>query len=49
MPTCPHCGTTHETEDLVRHECETLVVVHCPDCSGGLGRYRDPALSADRE
>jgi uncharacterized Zn finger protein len=41
MPSCPCCDSDHGTDDLVRHERRTLVVVHCPDCNQVLGRYRD--------
>jgi uncharacterized Zn finger protein len=40
MVTCPSCGSDHPPEELVRHECERLVIVHCPDCEALLGRYR---------
>jgi len=33
MPTCNHCGTEHEAPELVRHEREGLLLVHCPDCN----------------
>lgn len=44
MPTCPHCETAHDAEDLHRHEREGMVTVHCPDCTFVLGYYRDRAL-----
>ncbi|WP_257298926.1 DUF6510 family protein [Haloarchaeobius sp. FL176] len=44
MPTCGHCGQETPVESLVRHEHETGVVVHCPDCNCVLGRYRDPSV-----
>ncbi len=43
MPTCKHCATEVETEDLVRHERHGLTLVHCPDCNCLLGKYRDPS------
>lgn len=46
MVTCSHCGREYDPDDLVRHEHETRVVVHCPDCHCVLGQYRDPSLRA---
>ncbi len=42
MPTCDRCGATPTAEELVRHETGDLLVVHCPDCRGLLGTYREP-------
>ncbi|MFC7232904.1 zf-TFIIB domain-containing protein [Saliphagus sp. GCM10025308] len=42
MPTCPYCKRTVETSALVRHETGDLLIVHCPDCHGALGTYREP-------
>ena len=39
MTVCKHCGRRLDAEDLLRHERTRLVVVHCPDCKGFLGRY----------
>jgi len=44
MPTCAHCGQSIPVDELVRHEHETRVVVHCPDCHCVMGQYRDPSL-----
>jgi len=41
MATCKRCGTSVEADDLVRHERESLVVVHCPDCNFTMGTWRD--------
>ncbi|HKL28050.1 MAG TPA: hypothetical protein VJ898_02165 [Natrialbaceae archaeon] len=43
MPTCRHCGAEHEAADLVRHERNGLLLVHCPDCNCLMGTYRDPS------
>jgi uncharacterized C2H2 Zn-finger protein len=43
MPGCRHCGTDHDTEALVRHERDGLVLVHCPNCNCVMGSWRDPA------
>ncbi|MFB6105467.1 MAG: hypothetical protein ABEJ70_00700 [Halobacteriaceae archaeon] len=40
MATCPSCGADHPASELVRHEGETYVVVHCPDCRRRLGGWR---------
>lgn len=40
MVSCPGCGGTYAADDLVRHEHERLLVVHCPDCNRLIGRYR---------
>jgi DNA-directed RNA polymerase subunit RPC12/RpoP len=40
MATCRSCGKTFTAAQLVRHETERLVVVHCPDCSRPMGRYK---------
>ncbi|MFP9191648.1 zf-TFIIB domain-containing protein [Natronosalvus vescus] len=42
MPTCPYCNHAPETESLVRHQRGDLLIVHCPDCHGILGTYREP-------
>ncbi|WP_435179866.1 hypothetical protein [Halorussus sp. AFM4] len=39
MTTCPGCGRDLDAEELVRHERDRFVVVHCPDCKRPLGRY----------
>ncbi|WP_458189337.1 hypothetical protein [Haladaptatus sp. NG-WS-4] len=39
MPTCKHCSGEFSAEDLVRHEYERTVVVHCPDCNCVMGTY----------
>lgn len=41
MPTCQACDGTHEADELVRHEREGVVTVHCPDCHATMGRYRE--------
>lgn len=40
MATCSHCGQSFDADELVRHEHDRLLVVHCPDCNCVLGRYR---------
>ncbi|MGM0590872.1 MAG: hypothetical protein ACQETI_04445 [Halobacteriota archaeon] len=40
MTICPRCGAEHEPEELIRHETERLLLVHCPDCEALLGEYR---------
>ncbi|WP_169316543.1 hypothetical protein [Haloferax elongans] len=47
MPTCRVCGATHDAEDLVRHTRGEWLVVHCPDCHAGLGRYRTQTPAVD--
>jgi len=42
MPSCPGCDGEYEAAELVRHEHESLVVVHCPDCNQLMGQYREP-------
>lgn len=39
MPRCKRCGAEHDVTEIVRHEHDSLVVVHCPDCMGVMGRY----------
>jgi len=39
MADCPRCGGDFDVDDLVRHERESLVRVHCPDCATLLGDY----------
>jgi NAD-dependent SIR2 family protein deacetylase len=39
MTTCKECGRELDAEDLVRHELERSVIVHCPGCECLLGRY----------
>lgn len=52
MPTCRNCSGEFDADDLVRHEAERVLVVHCPDCRAPLGRYRrhgdDPATDHRR-
>jgi uncharacterized Zn finger protein len=48
MATCRRCGGSYGVEELVRHEHERLLVVHCPDCGGLLGRYRRHGEHAPR-
>jgi phage FluMu protein Com len=43
MAHCRHCDADVDAEALVRHETDGLLRVHCPECSGLLGAYRDPA------
>jgi hypothetical protein len=40
MVTCRNCECEYTADELVRHESERLVLVHCPDCRALLGRYR---------
>ncbi|MFB6164893.1 MAG: hypothetical protein ABEJ31_07025 [Haloarculaceae archaeon] len=40
MPTCTHCGADLDAADLVRHETERLIRVHCPECETPMGAYR---------
>ena len=42
MPTCTRCGATPTVEELLRHESADLVLVHCPECRGVMGSYREP-------
>ncbi len=44
MPTCTHCGTTLDAEELVRHESGDLLFVHCPSCGASMGTYREPGI-----
>lgn len=39
MPTCTRCGADHPTEELVRHEQDGMLFVHCPDCQHPFGVY----------
>ncbi|MFH5797851.1 hypothetical protein [Haladaptatus sp. CMAA 1911] len=39
MPTCNHCEGDFTANDLVRHEYERIIIVHCPDCGCVLGQY----------
>ena len=48
MVSCRHCGGDYGVEELVRHEHERLLVVHCPDCGCVLGRYRRHGEHAPR-
>ena len=48
MVSCRHCGGDYGVEELVRHEHERLLVVHCPDCGCVLGRYRRHGERAQR-
>ena len=40
MATCPGCEATFDPEELVRHDRDRFLVVHCPDCNHVIGRYR---------
>jgi len=40
MPTCKHCGREFGPGELVRHETDRLLLVHCPECEMPLGSYR---------
>ncbi|WP_255192577.1 hypothetical protein [Natronobeatus ordinarius] len=42
MPTCDRCDATLTAEELVRHQSAELLLVHCPECQGLMGTYRDP-------
>lgn len=44
MPTCKSCGEEHDATDLVRHEGDGVLHVHCPNCECVMGFYRDRAL-----
>lgn len=39
MPRCNHCGAQHGADELVRHEYDSLVIVHCPECNCLMGQY----------
>ncbi|WP_266079893.1 hypothetical protein [Haladaptatus caseinilyticus] len=39
MPICKHCNGEFTADELVRHEYERVIVVHCPDCGCVLGQY----------
>jgi len=43
MPRCRHCDRDLDVDALVSHETDGLLRVHCPECDGHLGTYRDPA------
>lgn len=52
MPTCKHCGCEFSPAELVRHETDRLVLVHCPECENPLGSYRrhgqqEPSAGSD--
>ncbi len=47
MPTCRGCGGEYDAADLVRHERDGVVVVHCPNCQYRMGTWRDPAGHPD--
>ncbi len=49
MATCRRCGTESDAEALDRHERDGLVRVHCPDCGGPMGSWRDPAVRPVRD
>ncbi|MFP8955834.1 hypothetical protein ACLI4Y_03835 [Natrialbaceae archaeon A-CW3] len=42
MATCNYCNQSFEAADLIRHESGDLLLVHCPDCHGVVGTYREP-------
>jgi hypothetical protein len=48
MAHCRYCDVDVDVEDLVRHETDGFVRVHCPECSGLLGTYRDPSQKPPR-
>jgi hypothetical protein len=48
MPHCRYCDADVDVDDLVRHEREDLLRVHCPECKGLLGAYRDPSTPRSR-
>ncbi|MFC4246787.1 hypothetical protein ACFOZ7_07210 [Natribaculum luteum] len=48
MPTCKRCGATPATDELVRHESGDLLLVHCPECRGLMGTYREPGHRPER-
>jgi uncharacterized Zn finger protein len=39
MPKCRNCSGEFDASELVRHERDGLVVVHCPDCEFAMGSY----------
>lgn len=40
MTTCNRCDRTLDASDLVRHEDDGLLIVHCPGCGNVLGVYK---------
>ena len=40
MPTCKHCNCECSPAELVRHETDRILLVHCPECEAPLGSYR---------
>ncbi|MHC3438835.1 hypothetical protein ACYJ1Y_12240 [Natrialbaceae archaeon A-gly3] len=42
MPTCNRCEATPAAEELIRHEEDDCLHVHCPECHGLMGFYREP-------
>ncbi|WP_435361264.1 hypothetical protein [Haloarchaeobius sp. DFWS5] len=47
MPTCASCESTVSTDDLVRHERDGFLFVHCPECHCCMGHYRDPCVKPE--
>ena len=41
MPRCKGCGNECDVTELVRHENEGTVIVHCPECGQLLGTYNE--------
>lgn len=39
VPTCRNCQAEIAVEDLVRHDHDELVMVHCPKCGFTMGTY----------
>jgi phage FluMu protein Com len=48
MPQCRYCDADLDADDLVRHERNALLRVHCPECKNLLGAYRDPSTPRSR-
>jgi hypothetical protein len=40
MPQCRACDATVTAARLVRHDYPRVTVVHCPECTAIVGRYR---------
>jgi uncharacterized Zn finger protein len=40
MATCKACGDEFAPADLIRHDSDRVLVVHCPACGAFMGSYR---------
>lgn len=39
VPTCRNCQSELAPEDLIRHDHDELLIVHCPECRFMMGTY----------